>query len=205
MPYSPPISRPVPLAVKLIATAFVAVLFPVYWYEYGLLHFLWISDVALFATLVVLWRESRLLNSMIVLLALPFELVWMADFIWQLVMGSAFLDVAAYMFDAEMSLFLRGLSLFHLPLPPLWLWLLWKWGYDPRSFRPVIVVFVLLILATFGLTDPAENINWVFNPQVHEWEWISQPLWLLLYLVAVPLLWLWPLHLLLKKVIPVRT
>lgn len=70
----------VPPWLRLGVTAFVAVLVPVYWSEYGFLHFLWISDIALFATVAVLWRGSRLLNSMVVLGALPFELFWNVGF-----------------------------------------------------------------------------------------------------------------------------
>jgi hypothetical protein len=69
-----PGAHDVPLWLKLALTAFTAVLIPVYWMEYGFLHFLWISDIALFATVVLLWRPSRLLNSMLALGAPPFEL-----------------------------------------------------------------------------------------------------------------------------------
>lgn len=194
----------VPLAVKLAATVFVAVLVPVYWQANGFLHFLWISDVALFATIATLWRESRLLNSMTVLLALPFESVWMVDFIWQLLSGTPFIGVTDYMFDPQEPLHMRGLSLFHIPVPLLWIWMLFRWGYDPRAFRPMIGFFPVLILATYGLTEPYKNINWAFTPEAQDWEWISQPLWIALYLLLVPLFWLWPMHALLKRLFPAR-
>lgn len=202
--HSPPPESPAPMPVKLAASAFFAVLFPVYWYQYGLLHFLWISDVALFLTLAALWVESRFLNSMALLLAFLFELVWLVDFLGQLLLGIEVVGLAAYMFDPEMSLFMRGLSLFHLPMPVLWIWLLVKWGYEPRAFKPTIMLFVGLILASHGLTEPEENINWVFSARVHDWVAIPEPLWLLLYLLSVPLLWHWPAHALLKRKLPAR-
>ncbi len=48
----------VPLAVKLGFTAFMAVLVPVYWLNYGPTNFLYFCDVALFLTLAAVWTES---------------------------------------------------------------------------------------------------------------------------------------------------
>lgn len=204
MLHNPISSRSVPLALKVAASAFFAVLFPVYWYQYGLLHFFWISDVALFITIAALWRESRLLNSVALLLALPFELGWMVDFFVLLIAGIEITGLAAYMFDPEMSLFLRGLSLFHVPMPIIWVWLLFRWGYDPRALKPALCLFLVVILASYGLTEPEKNINWVFGPQVNDWGWISQPLWLALYLLVPPLLWFWPAHAVLERKLPFR-
>jgi hypothetical protein len=39
-----------PLALKLVYTAFMAVLVPVYWHYYGPTNFLYFCDVALFLT-----------------------------------------------------------------------------------------------------------------------------------------------------------
>lgn len=110
-------ARRTPLSLRVGVTAFVAILVPVYWYHYGILHFLWISELALFATVLVLWRGSRLLMSMLVLGALPFELFWHLGFWGQLATGYSFGGLASYMFDPEQRLLLRGLSLFHVPLP----------------------------------------------------------------------------------------
>ncbi|MFV0367317.1 MAG: hypothetical protein ACK5KM_02540, partial [Hyphomicrobiaceae bacterium] len=50
----------IPTWLKLAYTAFMAVLIPVYWYHYGPSNFLYFCDVALFVTLVGIWRESPL-------------------------------------------------------------------------------------------------------------------------------------------------
>ena len=194
-----PRSPRTPLALRVVVTAFVAILVPVYWQHYGVLHFLWISDLALFATLVVLWRGSRLVNSMLVLGALPFELFWNLGFWGQLATGHTFGGLAAYMFDTEQSLLLRGLSLFHVPLPLIWLYFLWKWGYDARALRLQTLVLAAIVLATYALTDPAKNINWVFVPAHQGWEWVGSGAWVALYLVTVPLLVYWPLHSVLRR------
>ena len=70
----------VPLAVKLGFTAFMAVLVPVYWLNYGPTNFLYFCDVALFLTLAAVWTESALLASMAAVgIVLP-QLVWVLDF-----------------------------------------------------------------------------------------------------------------------------
>jgi hypothetical protein len=177
---------------------------PIYWLEYGFLHFLWISDIALFATVYLLWRPSRLLNSMLTLGALPFELFWNLAFWGELLTGYQFGGIAHYMFDEERSLLLRGLSLFHVPLPIIWIWLLWKWGYEPRALKLQIAVLAIVILTTYWLTDPERNINWVFVPREQEWAWMPLPLWVVLYLVLVPLIVYWPAHAMLSRWAPPR-
>ena len=49
----------IPIALKLAYTAFLAVLVPVYWRNYGPTNFLYFCDVALFLTLVGIWTENR--------------------------------------------------------------------------------------------------------------------------------------------------
>jgi hypothetical protein len=57
------------------------------------------------------------------------ELGWNLDFL----VGGRLTGLAAYMFDRRMPLHLRSLSLFHVALPPLLLWLLRRLGYDRRA------------------------------------------------------------------------
>ena len=47
-----PAANRLPLWLKLVYTAFVAVLVPVYWYYYGPTNFLYFCDVALIISLV---------------------------------------------------------------------------------------------------------------------------------------------------------
>ena len=49
----------VPLWLKLAYTAFMVVLIPVYWRNYGPTNFLYFCDVALLITLVGMWIEVR--------------------------------------------------------------------------------------------------------------------------------------------------
>jgi hypothetical protein len=106
-----PNPRQIPLAIKLAFTAFMAVLVPVYWKQYGPTNFLYFCDLALFITLAAMWLENRLLASMAAVgIILPQMLLWCGDFAAHLV-GLKFIGMTDYMFDTHRSLFLRGLSL----------------------------------------------------------------------------------------------
>src|SRR5262245_52074951 len=113
----------VPLTIKLLYTAFMCVLVPVYWRNYGPQNFLFFCDVALFVTLAALWLESPLLASTQALAILLPQLVWMADFLAGCI-GWTLTGATGYMFDPGRPLFLRGLSFFHFWLPVLLVWLL---------------------------------------------------------------------------------
>jgi hypothetical protein len=101
----------IPLWIKVADTVYVR--------HYGLANFLWFSDVALLVTVPALWIESRLLASMMALAVILPELAWNLDFFGRLLTERHLLGLAAYMFDPETSLLLRGLSLFHVFLPVL--------------------------------------------------------------------------------------
>ncbi len=191
---------PVPLWMKLSVAAFTAVLVPVYWLRHGPTNFLWISDIAWFATVIILWRNSRLLNSMMLIGAMLFELYWNLAFLVQLSTGLRLGGVTDYMFDPALPLWLRSLSLFHVPLPFIWTWLFFKWGYDRRALWVQTAFLVPIVLLTYLITDPDKNINWVHSPHVMGWDWMSGAAWVVLYLILVPTVVYWPLSRLFERV-----
>ncbi len=115
----------VPFALKLAYTAYMAVLIPVYWHYYGPTNFLYFCDVALILTLIAIWPENALLISMCAIGIVVPQALWVADFLGNAA-GFSLLGMADYMFDANRSLFLRLLSLFHGWLPFLLIFLVWK-------------------------------------------------------------------------------
>ena len=153
-----------PLWVKLAATAFVAVLVPVYWKIYGPANFLWFSDIALGTTVAALWLESPLLASMMVLaIGLP-ETAWNLDFFWRLATGRGLFGMADYMFDAGIPRFVRALSLFHVWMPALLLWMVVRLGYDRRAWAMQSLVALVVFPLTRAVTPRADNVNWVHGP-----------------------------------------
>lgn len=185
--------------LKIFVTFYVAILVPVYWRKYGPANFLWLSDVGLFLTLIALWLESPLLISMAMVGIFPLEVAWMVDYFYRLATGKALTGVTAYMFKQEHPLYLRGLSLFHIFIPVIWIWLVWRWGYDPRALGYQSALLVVLLLSTYFLTPPGKNINWVFKPKEKNWN-ISELAWLSVLIFGVPLLIYCPMHWLLMRI-----
>jgi hypothetical protein len=184
----------VPLWLKAATTVFTAFLIVIYYQAYGPAHFLWLSDIALFVTVIALWRESRLLNSMMVIGILPLELIWNFDFFVQLLTPLEPVGLASYMFDSQRSLLLRSLSLFHIALPLIWLWLFSRLGYDCRALKCQLGLFWLVIGATLLITDPSDNVNWIYGGRDDTLSWTPEPLYVLLYVSLLPALVFWPAH-----------
>ena len=192
----------IPLLLKLGYTLFVAVLVPIYLRHYGPANFLWFSDVALLATALGLWVESPLiLSAMTVAVALP-EILWNVDFFARLLAGRAPLGMASYMFDQRLPRYLRGLSLFHVALPVLLLWSVARLGYDPRALPAQIISGTLLMILSYTLTNPSENINWVFGPGSTPQRRFSPLVYVTLVIVSFPLLVYVPTHLALVRLFP---
>jgi hypothetical protein len=188
----------VPLWLKVAHTLFLCVLVPVYWRQYGPANFLWFSDLALLATLPALWLESRLLASMAAVAVTLLELVWLADFTVRLVAGFHVGGLTRYMFDPNIPWAVRGLSLFHVWLPVLLLWVVWRLGYDRRAWLAQSAVAVVVLPVCYALTDPADNINWVFGLGGKRQTWMPAGVYLVLLIAAFLVGVYLPTHLLLR-------
>lgn len=163
----------IPFWVKLLYSAFVAVLVPLYWRTYGPWNFLYFCDIALLVTGAALWIEHRLLISMQAVAILLPQMFWVLDLVARLIAGIEITGVTAYMLQPSIPLYLRSLSLFHGWLPFFLLWLLWRLGYDRRALllQSVVAVLVLLVSYFFAPAPPpspldpnrAVNINYVYG------------------------------------------
>ncbi len=206
------VSQPGPhvgLAVKILYTAFVATMVPYYWRTYGPRNFLYFCDVALLVTLVGLWRESSFLISMEAVAILLPQTIWVLDFVARL-LGMHLLGMTDYMFNTKYPLLVRGLSSFHGWLPFLLLWLLWQLGYDRRAFAAQMICgAVLLLICYFAFTPPvagaqgwrAVNLNYVYGLSEDQPQTKMPALaWFGLVMVAVPVVFYLPTHLILAKV-----
>ena len=172
----------------------VVIIVPIYWKEHGPSNFLWLSDIALLSMVPALWLENKLIPSMMAIGVVPLELLWNVDFI----SGGNLLELAKYMFDPEMPLYLRGLSLFHVPLPFVILYAVFKLGYDKRALLYQFALILILIPISYWISPVKENINWVFgfgeDPQTR----LPPLLYLLLLMLGMCLL-LIPMHFLMKR------
>lgn len=180
--------------LKFALQAFLLFLIPVYWYNYGFANFLWLSDVGLFLTLIALVYKSRLAMSMAFVGVFLYEAAWIIDFVYHLMFGKSIFNIVDYMFDPNLALWLRGLSLFHLVTPCIWLYYAKKWGYEPKALYYFVVLYWLDLLAVYFFTVPADNINWVFMPYFYNWQAFPPLLWLILLMLLIPALMLLPTH-----------
>jgi len=185
----------VPLWLKLSFSAFLCVLVPLYWRGYGPANFLWACDIALFITLLALWRESALLNSMMVIGVLPFEIAWTVD----MASGARLFGMATYMFDPTLPVYVRSLSFFHVAMPVLFVYLLFRLGYDRRAlWRQTMLVWIVLP-ATYLLTDPSANINLVYGPGRTAQTTLHPLLYLSLEMAVVPVIICLPMDRLVRR------
>ena len=191
-----------PLWLKLAYTLMVAVIVPVYLVHYGPANFLWFSDIALIVTGIALWQESRLLASMMAVAVLLPEALWNVSFFSRLLLRVRVTGLADYMFDRAIPRWIRALSLFHIPMPIVLLWMLHTLGYDPRALAAQTALAWVILPVTYALTDPNENINWVFGPGGPPQRRLAPRLYLLLVLVVFPLLVYVPTHFLLRALFP---
>ena len=188
-----------PLWLKISYTLFIFVLVPIYWKQYGPGNFLWFSDIALFVTAASLWLESSLLASMMALSIVVLESIWIIDFLIGLIGGSSVIGLSAYMFDSKIPLSIRALSLFHIVLPLLLLWLLYRLGYDRRALLAQTLLAWIVLPVSYFLTKRTDNVNWVYGLGGGTQKWMPAPLYLVLLMIAFPLVLYLPTHLLLKR------
>ena len=205
-------ARRIPLPAKVLFTAFMAVLVPTYWVNYGPTNFLYFCDVALFLTLVGIWTERPLPIAMAAAGIMLPQMLWVADFASQL-LGSPLVGTTAYMFEPKNPLFNRGLSLFHGWLPFVLLWLVWRLGYDRRGLAAWVATSWVLIVACYAWMPPPPepgavvdpnlpvNINYVYGLDGRQ-TWMPELAWLALWMLAQPLMLAGPTHLLLRRFAP---
>ncbi len=159
--------------------------------------------MALLATVPGLWAESPLIvSAMTVAVGLP-EILWNVDFLARLLTGRAPLGMAAYMFDRRLPRYLRGLSLFHVALPVLLVWSVARLGYDPRALLAQTVSGTLLMIFSYTLTSPTENINWVFGPGSKPQRRLPPLVYVTMLIVSFPVLVYLPTHFVLVRLFPI--
>ena len=200
-------ARPVPLPIALAYTAFMAVLVPTYYLNYGPTNFLYFCDVALFLALAAVWTSHPLPGSMAAVGILLPQALWCVDFLGTM-FGWPVVGMTGYMFDETRSLFLRGLSFFHFWLPFFLLYLVWQLGYDRRALLGwTVLAWMLIAICYLGMPGPAAgrvnthipvNINYVhgFSDEVPQ-AWMRPHFYVFVVAVVLPVVVYLPTHLLL--------
>ena len=187
----------IPLWLKIGWSLWVLVWIPVYWHQYGVQNFLYFCDLGNLFICAALWSESPLLFSWQACGLLLFQTLYIVDLIGALLSGRHVIGGTEYMFDPHLPLAVRLLSLFHIVVPPLLLWAIWRLGYDGRGWKyQTLTAWIVVPINYFW--RPQCDVNWARGPFFHEQHFIPGIVYLVGYLVIVPALFYWPTHLVLQ-------
>ena len=187
----------VPLWLKVAWTAMVAVIVLIYWRHRGPANFLWFSDIAFLGLVAGLWLESSFIVSLMACMVLVPEILWSVSFFGALLRVPRVTGLADYMFEQEVPLWLRAVSLFHVPLLAVLVWGPWQLGYDPGVFPWAVMIAWLVLALTRWLTGPKKNINHVYRFPFAAGADLTPLKHMLILMTALPLALQLPGHLLL--------
>jgi hypothetical protein len=88
-------------------------------------------------------------------------MLWNVDLAGRLLLKRRISGLTDYMFEQERPLVLRRLSLFHVPLPLVLLWLLAAHGYaEPIALPGAILLALIVLPLSRAVSAPDKNINW---------------------------------------------
>ncbi|HUK49085.1 MAG TPA: hypothetical protein VLW06_15895 [Terriglobales bacterium] len=186
----------IPLWVKLVWTSWILVWVPVYFRQYGAQNFIFFCDIGNILITLALWLESPLIFSWQAVGLLIFQTLYTIDLISAFFFGHHIVGGTEYMFNPKVSLLVRLLGLYHVVVPPLLLWAVHRLGYDERAWKLQTLTCWIIVPINFFWRSQY-NVNWA-RGLGHEQHLVPAWLYLLAYLIVVPLLIYWPTHLVLK-------
>ena len=187
----------IPLWIKVLWTIWLAFWIPIYWRQYGAQNFLFFCDLGNILICLALWTESALIFSWQACSLLVFQTLFIIDLAIAVASGKHPIGGTEYMFDPNVPLFIRLLSLFHVVMVPLMLWAIWHLGYDRRGWiYQTLTAWIVVPINYFW--RPGYDVNWARGLFFREQHAIPGLLYLLVYLILVPMLVYWPTHLFLN-------
>lgn len=186
--------HPVPLAARILYTAWMLAWVPLILATAGAQNFWWLCNCALFIVLVATWFPSPLLISSQAGTVTVVGLVWAADLAAGLVFGDSPTGITAYMFEPALPLIQRLASLYHLWFPIYAVWLCRRQGYDDRGPWLQCVIGSLAIVGGWWFGDPVRNLNYTQAPFGIEQTWLPDAVYLPLLCVATAAALYWPGH-----------
>lgn len=189
-----------PLPLKIGYLIWMAVWVPVYWIYIGPQNFLWLCDLANIILLFGIFTESALIISSQAIGVLLVQILWTVDFLSGALLGFHVIGGTQYMFDTQVSLWLRCLSLFHVAVPPLLIFSLFRLGYDRRGLPLQTAIVWVLLPVTFLTTAPELNINWLHSPFGYPQTLLAPPVFTAVMMLAYPLILFLPTHWCLQRV-----
>ncbi len=187
----------IPLWLKILWSTWIVLWAPIYCHQYGLQNFLFFCDLGNFFIAAALWLESPLLFSWQATGLLVFQTLYAIDLVGTVLTRHHLVGGTEFVFDHRLPLPVRALSLFHLFVPPLLLWAIWRLGYDSRGWKlQTLTTWIVVPINYFW--RPENDVNWARGLFLREQTTVPGIVYLLAYLALVPLLVYWPTHLVLQ-------
>ena len=187
--------------LRWVAVVWMAIWLPAYVHVWGWANLLHLCDAAVILTCVGLWFGSATLLSSQAVSALFAGLLWTANVSWRALTGRFFARGSEYMWDPQYPLWVRLLSFFHVLLPAVLLYALWKRGYDRRGLAMQAAIAAMLLIAAWFL--PAElNTKYAHRDPLFNRAWGPAPEHLAVIFVGLVGLLYWPTHFVLMKLFP---
>lgn len=187
----------IPLWLKIAWTVWVFFWIPIYWMQYGAQNFLFFCDVGNILITAALWSESALLFSWQAVSLLFFQTLYAIDLLGMLITRHHPIGGTEYMFNPQLPLSVRALSLFHFVTPLLLLWAIWRLGYDRRGWKLQTLTCWLVVPLNY-FWRPENDVNWARGPFFAEQHVMPGLLYLAGYLLVVPAVVYYPTHLALQ-------
>jgi hypothetical protein len=168
----------------------------VYFRQYGAQNFLFYCDLGNILITIGMWAESRFVLSWQAVSLLIFQSLYAIDLIGTFLFRQHFIGGTEYMFDPTIPLLVRLLGLYHLAVPPLLLWLVRRLGSDPSAWKwATLETWIIVPINCFW--RPQYNVNFA-RGIAHEQYLMPPWLYLIGYLIVVPLIIYWPTQLALR-------
>ncbi|MFY9950233.1 MAG: hypothetical protein WAK27_16160 [Candidatus Sulfotelmatobacter sp.] len=183
----------IPLWLKVVWTACVIAWVPFYWRQYGSQNFLFFCDLGNLFIVAALWLESALIFSWQATGLLVFQILFTIDLGVAFLSGRHLIGGTEFMFDPQVPLPIRLLSLFHVVTPPLLLWAIHRVGYDPRGWKYQTLTAWIIVPINY-LWRPQYDVNWARGLFFHEQHAVPGAVYLLAYLIIVPTVIYYPTH-----------
>lgn len=197
---APPLEahNPIPRWIKWTALVWLLVWFPTYWHVWGPQNFLQMCDIAVILTCIGVWTNSSLLISSQAVSALLVCTAWALDAGWRFFLHHHLIGGTEYLFDASEPLWIRLLSLYHLVLSVLLLWLLYRVGYDRRGWALQSAIALPVFIAS-RFTLPQKNMNFAFADSFFHRQWGPAPVHLLVIWLFMVFVVYMPTHFFLER------
>jgi hypothetical protein len=184
----------IPPGAQWLTLSWLALYLPVYTQAYGVWHFFQLCNAGLIISCFAILSRQQLFISSQALGSSGIGLFWVADQLAWIGTGQPLHGGTAYLWQSSIPPLARILSIYHVVLPLILLWIVYRRGYERRAWLLQCSILAGTGLIGVWFAPATENINYVFYwPDETVSYTISWPRLITMFLVVSCALY-WPLH-----------